>query len=164
MCVKPTKTEPTYTSTLIGLTAVLLAGCQHHPTITDSSRLDIRVTGADSSEEIENMIRVSVAEKYAPGNLEDGYRMYGMTNGATRWIFVQASNAPRGVGMFNLYCYSKEGQSMWLLRSYVPVYESAYTNSSDRELQIHADNDYVKVVFRGKVIFTSELEASLMAR
>ncbi len=140
---------------LVVVVGILSGSCRHPRRSVDGSRLDIRLTGADSPEEIENMIRASLAEKYSSTNIADGYRMYQVTNGPVRWVFVLAANAPRGLGMSNLYCYEWKRPDLWLLRSYVPVYESFYTNSLDRELYIQIDNDYVKVAFRGVVIFTS---------
>jgi hypothetical protein len=105
---------------LVLLVAVLAAGCKDGRPSVDGARLDIGVTGAKSPEQIENMVRASLAEKYSPTNLAEGYTMYYVTNGPAHWVFVQAANAPRGLGRFNLYCYEWKRPDLWLLTGYVP--------------------------------------------
>ena len=56
--------------------------------------------------------------------------------------------------MFNLYCYEQEGPQFWALRGYVPLNAHYYTNSDDWNLSFQPDHEFVKVVFRGRVIFT----------
>lgn len=136
----------------LGLTT---ESCRPYRLSVDGSRLDVRLTGARSPEEIEATVLRSVAEKYGREDMTDSYRMYHVTNGPARWLFVRAYNAPRGLDMFNLYCYEREGPDLWLLRAYVPVNAYYYTNSLERKLDIQTDDEYVKVVFRGVTIFTS---------
>ena len=114
------------------------------------------LTGAGSPEEIKNMIHEIVAQMYSPTNVTGSYSMHQITNGLGRWVFVQVFNAPRGLNMFNLYCYEWEWerQDPWVLRAYVPVNAHYYTNSFDRELHFQNDGDYVKVIFRDRVVFT----------
>ena len=80
--------------------------------------------------------------------------MYHVTNGPAKWVFAKVYNAPRGLGMFNLYCYEQEQPDFWPLRAYVPVNAHYYTNSDDWGLNFQIDQNYVKVIFRGRVIFT----------
>lgn len=56
--------------------------------------------------------------------------------------------------MFNLLCYEQERAGDWLLRAYVPINEYYYTNGDDRLVAFKIDDDNIKVVFRGAVIFT----------
>lgn len=136
---------------VVGILAVSCKTCRHS---VDGSRLDLRLTGADSPEDIERKIRAILAEKYSPEDVAGSYTMYHVTNGLARWVFVKTYNAPRGLNAFNLYCYEWESSDIWLLRGYVPINAYFYTNSLGRELSIQIDNDYVNVVFRGSVVFT----------
>lgn len=140
---------------LVVVVGVLAGSCQHPRRSADGSRLDVRLTGADSPEEIENMIRASLKEMYSPANIAGSYTMHRVTNGPAHWVFVQVGNAPRGLNMFNLYCYEQEKPGNWLLRAYVPVNAYYYTNGIDRGLSFKIDGDYVKVGFRGATVFTS---------
>jgi hypothetical protein len=151
------RTRPAKICSAIALVAVvvILAGsCRHCPPSVDGSRLDVSLTGADSPEQIENMIRASLAYRFPPTNIAGSYTMYQVTNGLLRCVFFQVGNAPRGLDMFNLYCYEQETSNIWLLRGYVPVNAHFYTNSLDRGLRFHVDNDYVKVLFRDAIVFT----------
>jgi hypothetical protein len=153
------RTRPAEIGFAIALALVMVAGiftggCSHCRPSVDSSRLDIRMTGADSPEDIENRVKASLAEKYAHEDMTDSYTMHHVTNGPARWVFVKAYNAPRGLNMFNLYCYEQEKPGNWLLRAYVPVNAYYYTNGLDRDVTFKIDDDYIKVVFRGEVVFT----------
>lgn len=148
------RTQNTIAIALMMLLTVLAVGCTHCRTSADGSRLALRLTGAKSPEEIEGMVRTSLLQKYSLTNVAEGYTMYHLTNGPTRWVFVQAANAPRGLGMFNLYCYERRQPDLWLLRGYVPVYTRFYTKSDDQHLDFQIDSRYVNVLFRGAVIFT----------
>ena len=147
---------------LVVVAGVLAGSCRHPRRSADGSRLDVRLTGGDSPEDIENMIRASLAEIYSPTNIAGSYTMHQVTNGPARWVFIQVGNAPRGLNMFNLYCYEQEKPGNWLLRAYVPVNAAYYTNSLDRELHIQTDDDSLKVLFRGAVIFTSGSQQKLI--
>src|SRR5882724_1544834 len=136
------------------LVGLLATGCKHDCPLGDGPRLDISLTGAKSPGEIENMMRTSLAEKYSPTDIAEGYTICQVTNGPARWVFAKVYNAPRGLNMFNLYCYEEETPEFWALRSYVPVNAHYYTNSDDWDLTFRIDHEYIKVVFRGRVIFT----------
>jgi hypothetical protein len=133
---------------------VLTGSCRHRQPTGYGSRLDMKLTGADSPAGIENMVRASLAEMYPGEDIAESYKMYYVTNGPARLVFAQVGNGPRGLYMFSLYCYEQERPDTWLLRAYVPVNAYYYTNSLDRNLSIRMDNEYVRVVFRGVVIFT----------
>jgi hypothetical protein len=140
--------------TLRLLLVILAAGCKHDCPSVDTARLDIRLTGAKSPEEVEDMLRASLVEKYSSTNIAEGYTIYQVTNGQARWVFAKVYNAPKGLSMFNLYCYEQEGPESWPLRAYVPLNTHYYTDSDDSDLTFHTDHEYVKAIFRGKVIFT----------
>ena len=148
----------------LAMLGILTGSCKYHPPSVDGARLRMRLTEAMSPKEIEDMVRASLAEKYASTNIAKGYTMYQLTNGPARWVFAKAYNAPRGLAMFNLYCYEWEKPDVWLLRGYVPVNEYYYTNGYDPELKIQIDNEYVKVVFRGVVIFTITSNKNMATR
>jgi hypothetical protein len=158
------RAENTLTITLVIIVGILTGSCRHYRPSIDGSRLDIRLTEAKSPEEIENIIKVSLAEKYLQEDMTDSYTMYHVSNGPTRWVFVKAYNAPRGLNMFNLYCYELERPDTWLLRGYIPVNAYYYTNSLDRELKIQTNNDYIEVVFRGRVVFTIASRKSVLEK
>ena len=92
--------------------------------------------------------------------------MYHVTNGPARWVFVQAANAPRGLGWFNLYCYEFEASDSWRLRGFVPIVESRYTNGLERWLNIQMNGEYAEAVFRGTVVFSvrSDKDSTRSAR
>jgi len=140
--------------TLAAAVGILTGSCTHYQPSLDGSRLHMRLTGADSPEEIENMLKATLAEKYLHEDMTGSYRTYQITNGPSRWLIAQVANAPRGLSMYNLYCYEWDRSDVWLLRAYVPVNEHFLTNSLDEELKFQTDNEYVKVAFRGVVIFT----------
>lgn len=148
--------RPTFNITAVTLITMmmLVASCKHYRPVVDPFRLDLSITEVRSPEEIEDIVRASLAKKYSPTNIAEGYTVYNVTNGPARWVFLQASNAPRGLGMFNLYCYEWKKPDLWLLSGYVPVYECLYPNMDDPCLSFELDKDYVNVVFRGAVIFT----------
>src|SRR5678815_392574 len=142
MRTRPAKTGLAVPIALGIVVGVLTGGCRHRP-FPDSARLDIRLTGADSPEDIENRIRASLAKKYVHEDMTDSYTMYHVTNGPARWVFVKAYNAPRGLNMFNLYCYEQATPDNWLLRAYVPVNAHYYTNSLERDVTFHIDDEYL---------------------
>lgn len=142
------------TLAVVVVVGVLAGSCRHPRQSADGSRLDARLTEADSVEDIENMTRASLAEIFSPANIAGSYTMHQVTNGSARWVFVQVGNAPRGLNMFNLYCYEQEKLGNWLLRAYVPVNAYYYTNGLDRSLTFKISGDYVEAIFRGAVVFT----------
>jgi hypothetical protein len=154
MCSRPTQIHFAFIITLVVIVGFAAASCRYSRSATDGARLDASVTAIDSPGEIERIIRSSLAEKYLATNIAEGYTMHQVTNGPIRWLFVKAFNAPRGLDMFNLYCYEQENPSNWLLRAYVPVNAHYYTNGLERDVTIEMDDNYTKVVFRGKVVFT----------
>ena len=163
MRTRPAQIGFAIASTLIVVVGIFTGGCRHcRP--ADSARLDIRMTGADSPEDIENKIKASLAKKYVHEDMTDSYTMHHVTNGPARWVFVKAYNAPRSLNMFNLYCYEQEKPGNWLLRAYVPVYEYYYTNGLDYDVTFKIDGDYVKVVFREMVIFTITSNKNMVTR
>lgn len=155
MRARPAKNADAVTLALALVVGAFTGGCRHCPAARDGSRLDISLTVLESPEKIEEMVRASLAEKYSVTNMAEGYSMYQITNGPAHWVFVLAANAPRGLGMFNLYCYEQEQPEAWLLRSYVPIYPSPNANSVDRKLHILIVDDHVNVAFRGVVVFTT---------
>src|SRR5258707_124383 len=140
--------------TLTILTGVLASGCKLDCPSADGSVLDISLTGANSPEEIKNKVKASLEEKYPSTYVGNSYTIYQVTNGPARWIFAKVYNAPRGLSMYNLYCYEQEGPESWVLRGYVPLNAHSYTNSDDWRLRFQTDGEYVKVVFRERIIFT----------
>src|SRR2546423_5241726 len=98
------------------LLALVLAGCEHAYRGADGSRLDIRLTGPRSPEDVENMIRRSLAQIYPSKDTAESCTIYRVTNSAAHWGFAKAYNAPRGLNMFNVYCYAEEGPDSWSLR------------------------------------------------
>jgi hypothetical protein len=143
------------------LVAEGLAGCctDHRPR-ADCARLDIALTEAESPQRAQDMIMASMSSAFSPAELPRSYSVYYATNGPSRWFFIRAANAPRGLDMFNLYCYEQQGPGPWLLRGFIPVNAYYYTNSSDRDLTINLEGGYVNVVFRGAVIFTGAANES----
>ncbi len=136
------------------LVGALALGCNFDRPPGDSSSLDIGLTGANSPQDIENKIKASLAEKYPSTDTTHSYTIYQVTNGPARWVFAKVYNAPRGLSMFNLFCYEQEGPHFWPLRGYVPLNAYYYTNSDDWDLTFQTDREYVKAIFRGRVIFT----------
>jgi hypothetical protein len=136
------------------LLVILAAGCKHKLPPVDTSRLDIRLTEANSPKEVEDIVRASLLEKYSSTNIAEGYSIYQVTNAQARWVFAKVYNAPRGLSMFNLYCHEQEGPESWRLRAYVPLNAHYYTNSDDWGLTFQTDHNYVNALFRGRVIFT----------
>ena len=141
----------------------LTLGCKHQRESNDSDRLDVKFWGADSTNEIELRIRQKLEAKFRHpgyGTVDGAYTLYHVTNGPSRFLFAAVGNAPRGLDAFNLYCYEQESQSNWLLRAYVPVNAYYYTDSTgspynaDYQLHFLVESDYVKVIFRGVVIFS----------
>jgi hypothetical protein len=106
-------------------------------------------------DEIEQQIRASLAARYWETNLAAGYTMYHVTNGPVRWVFVKAYNAPRGLDIFNLYCYEEQGADAWRMRAYVPVNAYDYTNSVDLQLHFRINDNQIDVEFRDVTIFTT---------
>jgi hypothetical protein len=155
MRTRPTKIPRTVTVVLMILVVAFTEACRHCPPSVDGSRLDINLTAADSSDEIEQRIRASLAEKYSATNIGAGYTMYHVTNGPMRWVFVKAYNAPRGLAIFNLYCYEQQSPDTWLLRAYVPVNVYYYTNSLDHGLHFQINDDDINVEFRDVTVFTT---------
>lgn len=155
MRTRPAKSARTVTVALIILAVGLTEGCRHCPPSVDGSRLDIRLTVLESPDRIEQTIRSSLTDKYSATCMTDGYTMYQATNGLTRWVFVQAFNAPRGLNMFNVYCYEQQQRNEWLLRAYVPIYGALHTNSLDRRLDVQTDGGYINVAFRSVIVFTT---------
>lgn len=148
---------------IVLIAALLTTGCKQSNPLAETDHLDIKYTGADSPNEIELRIRQDLSEKFkypGYGTVDGAYTLYHVTNGPSRFLFAAVGNAPRGVDMFNLYCYEQESQSNWLLRAYVPVNAYYYTNTigspydADYQLRFLVESEYVKVVFRGKAVFT----------
>src|SRR6266404_5962035 len=100
---------------------ILTGSCRHYAPPLDGSRLDMKLTGANSPEEIEKMLKGTLTEKYLHEDMTGSYRTYEITNGPSRWLIAQVANAPRGLSMYNLYCYEWASPDVWLLRAYVPV-------------------------------------------
>ena len=94
-------------------------------------------------------------ELYSSTNIEGLCKFQKITNGPEHWLFAQLWNAPRGIVEFNLYCYKQERPDLWSLHGYVPVHSSLFTNGYDQELAFKFDENYLKVVFRGDVVFTA---------
>ena len=86
-----------------------------------------------------------------------GYKLFQMTNGNSRFTFVQAYNGPHGSTFFNVYCYQQAGDGLYL-RGYVPVnghwykWKDAYRHEQD--IRIFNDGEYVKVAYRDMIILT----------
>lgn len=160
MRTRSANTAYAVTITLIIVVGIFSVGCRLCQPAIDGPRLNTRLMGADSPNEIEQMIRASFAKRCSQKDIAEGYTTYQVTNGLTRWEFVLAANGPRGLGMLNLYCYEQEGSHNWLLRSYVPLLMHYYTNGVDRELLIKTDGDHINVAFRGVVVFTSASQKS----
>lgn len=154
MCSRPAIINLGFAVALVVMVAIISGCCRYSRRAIDGSRLDVRLTAVDSPGEIERIIRTSLSEKYSATNMADGYTMFPVTNGPTHWLFVQVANAPRGLAMFKLLCYEQERAGEWLLRAYVPINEYYYTNGDDRLVAFKIDDDNIKVVFRGAVIFT----------
>ena len=155
MRTRPTIIPSTVTVALVILVVAFTEACRHCPPSIDGSRLDIKLTAADSSDEIERRIRASLAEKYSVTNITAGYTMYHLTNGPVRWIFVKAYNAPRGLAIFNLYCYEQQNPDTWLLRAYVPVNVYYYTNNLNSGLHFQLNDDRINVEFRNVTVYTT---------
>jgi hypothetical protein len=136
------------------LSGMLAGSCGHYRPAVDGPRLDMSLAEAKSPEDIKAWVLKSLEQKYGHEDMTGSYALYNVTNGPARWLLLQAYNAPRGLNMFNLYCYEYQRSNVWLLRAYVPVNAHYLTNSLDPKLAIQTDNGYVNVVFRGSVIFT----------
>jgi hypothetical protein len=151
------RSEPTLKAIAFAITvlgAAFTCGCDRDRPSIDGSRLDLAVLGAKSQDEIEDKIRKSLLNKYSLTNVAEGYSIFHVTNRTVRWVFVQAANAPRGLSMFTLYCYEWNQPDLLLLRGYVPVFVSEFTNGQDWSLRFEADKNYVNTIFRGEIIFT----------
>jgi hypothetical protein len=158
------RTENALAISLVIAVGFLAGGCRHYQPPNYGSRLDMRLTGANSPADIENMIRETLAEIYPGEDIAESYKMYYVTNVPAPLVFAQVGNGPRGLYMFSLYCYEQERPDTWLLRGYVPVNAYYYTNSLDRNLSIQMDSEYVKVAFRGEIIFTIACKKHVTAR
>lgn len=123
-------------------------------------RLRMALTYTDNIGEVDDLIRSSFAQKYAGFKLSDGYSIYSATTGSSRWLIFKVFNAPRGLGMFNLYCYESRGSESWILRSYVPVNWMLYTNTDALELQLSMAGEYFNVLFRNVAVFTSKCDST----
>lgn len=152
MRTRCTKIRHSLASFLLGLLAATGCTCSHNS--VDGSRLYARLTGANSPEEIEAKIRKELTQLYRPEDLSASYSVRMVTNGAAQWMIVRAANGPRGLYMFNLYCYEQRSSNTWLLRAYVPVNGHYYTNSSDNDIHITTEEGVLKVIFRGEAVFT----------
>ena len=144
----------------IALTAVvggLLGRWWLCPPAVSSAQVEFKQTLADSPREIERMIRASMAPKYLASRVDiaEGYKIYQVTSGSTRWLFILADTGPRGLSLLNLYCYQQVVSNSWVLRSYVPLWGHLFSKIPDRELQIRTDNDRITVAFRGAVVYMS---------
>lgn len=141
--------------TLAAVAGALLGRWWLCPPVVNSTQVEFKQTLADSPDEIERMIRASMAPKYLASRVDiaEGYKIYSITNGPSRWLFVLADTGPRGLPLRNLYCYQQVEPKSWLLRSYVPLWEHLFPESSDRELCIRTDNDRITVTFRGAVVY-----------
>jgi hypothetical protein len=155
VCARSTNAACAVTIALIVVMGVLAEGCRHCQPDIDGPRLDIRLMGADSPDEIEQMIRASFAARCLPKDIAEGYTMYQITNGPARWVFVLAANGPRGLGMLNLYCYEQARPDKWTLRGYVPLLMHYYTNSVERELHFQTNDSHINVEFRDVTVFTT---------
>jgi hypothetical protein len=153
MCTRPATIHIAIAAALI-LLGTLAVGCRHKPVVSDGFRLRMSLTEAASPRQIEDMARRSLVQQYQDEDIADAYRIYQITNGPSRLVFAQVGNGPRGLNMFNLYCYEQEREGLWLLRGYVPVNAYYYTNGTDRTLNFQPYHGYVNVVFRGSVIFS----------
>lgn len=142
----------------LALVALAVLDRKHSQSRPPGFLLDMALTAADSPGEIERLVQASLAKKYSGHEVRDGYTIYPLTNGSTRWMFYQVYNAPRGLAMFNLYGYESRNSEVWRLVSYVPVNLYYYTNSDDRGLKFLIEGDYLNVVYREVVIFTRRLK------
>ena len=79
--------------------------------------------------------------------------MYEVTNGSSRYAFVQAFNWPRGLDGFNLFCYEQAKPDRWLLRGLAPVNDYYHTNDYSTNVSFVCDGEYVKAIHRGVVVF-----------
>ena len=139
---------------LLALVAIafLPLGCQQ-PQPYDGSSLDVRLTEANSVAEIKDSFRAVIARKYKSEDPSKGFSVYEVTNGSSRYAFVQAFNWPRGLDGFNLFCYEQTKPDLWLLRGLAPVNDYYYTNDYSREVGFVCDGEYVKAIHRGVVVF-----------
>ncbi len=134
---------------------LLTVGCREASPHGYGSRLEMRLTVGDSPEYLKKEIEQNLAKIYPRAEIATRYQTYQVTNGVDRWAFFQVGNGPRGIGMFNLHCYQQVRPDAWVLRAYVPVNYGFYTNGVDHELMFKLDPDYLKVLFRGEVVFTA---------
>ena len=135
------------------LTAALaLAGCKRHGYSSDGSFIDLRLTVANSQSEIERMFREVLAGRYE--NPTNGLSIYQVSNGNSRYVFLQAFNYPRGLAVFSLYCYEQTAPDKWRLRSVVPVNEYYFTNDSTTTLRFDVEGENVNAIYRGLTVFT----------
>ena len=109
-----------------------------------------------SSQAIEDLIKSSLAWKYPADQIKAGYTLYPVKHGLNRWLFCKVYNAPRGLNMFNLYCYEWQNPDTWVLRAYVPMNLHSLPYSDNNELKFAEDGDYLNVLFRKIVIFSTK--------
>ena len=107
-----------------------------------------------TSEEIEAFIKSSLAFKYPASQITHGYTIDTISHGTNKWLFCKAYNAPRGLNMFNLYCYESQNSDTWALRAYVPMNLHNFPYAEDQQLTFVNDGNYLNVLFRNKVIFS----------
>jgi len=139
---------------LLGLViGAMTSGCVSHDHMPRGLVLNMSLTHA-TSEEIEAFIKSSLAFKYPDSQIKDGYTIYTISHGTNKWLFCKAYNAPRGLNMFNLYCYESQSSGTWALRAYVPMNLHYFPNDEDHQLRFENDGGYLNVLFRKTVIFS----------
>ena len=139
---------------LLGLVlGAMTSGCMSHDHMPKGMVLDNRVIHG-TSEEIEAFFKSSLAFKYPDSQSSDGYTIYTISHGTNKWLFCKAYNAPRGLNMFNLYCYESQSSDTWALRAYVPMNLHYFPYDEDQELRFENDGGYLNVLFRKTVIFS----------
>ncbi len=135
--------------------ATIACSCAHQNSTTKGLVLQLGATSV-SSQEIDDLIKSSLAWKYPAGQINEGYKIYPVEHGANRWLFCKVYNAPRGLNMFNLYCYEWQNRGTWVLRAYVPMNLHYFPYADSQELEFAKDGDYLNVLFRKIVIFSTK--------
>lgn len=134
------------------IATLVVSGCKQHEYNSDGSFIDLRLIGANSSDEIESKFRKVMADRYEdPTN---GFSIYPISNRNSHFLFLQVYNYPRGLAVFSLYCYEQTKPAEWRLRVFVPVNECYFTNGSSKVLRFNVIDREVDVIYRGQTILT----------
>ena len=132
--------------------ALLVAGCKQRGYCSDGSFIDLRLTSGKSPGQIEGMFRDLLAGRYeSPTN---GLSTYQVSNGNSRFLFLQAYNYPREIPVFSLYCYQQTRPDEWRLRGFAPVSEYYFSNGYTKTLRFEVENENVIAIYRGSSVFT----------